>query len=90
MFIPYVKKCQVDNSKPVVLTMDGHNTHEKPKIQRAIYELLDAEDLEVVIMCFPSKTTHKCQPLDVLIFSAIEQWWQNVCADFLKKGFPMN
>ena len=70
--------------------MDGHDTHKKPKIQHAIYELLNAEDLKIILMCFLSKTTHKCQLLHVLIFAAIEKQWQIVCADFLKKGSLMN
>ena len=90
IFIPFAKQCRVDNTKPIVLTMDGHDTHEKPEIQRAIYDCLDNEDLEIVILCFPSKTTHKCQPLDVLVFSAVERRWQEICADYLEKGKPMN
>ena len=74
----------------IVLTMDGHDTHEKPEIQHAIYECLDADDLEIVVLCFPSKTTHKCQPLDVLIFMAVEWQWQDVCMEFLKRGAPLN
>lgn len=70
--------------------MDGHDTHEKPEIQRAIYDSLDNEDLEIILLCFPSKTTHKCQPLDVLVFAAVEQRWQEICAEYLKKGKPMN
>src|SRR6266404_2442588 len=70
--------------------MDGHDTHEKPEIQCAIYECLDNEDLEVIILCFPSKMTHKCQPLDVLVFSAVERQWKDVCAKYLKKGIPLN
>ncbi|KAH9031356.1 hypothetical protein EDB85DRAFT_1891161 [Lactarius pseudohatsudake] len=70
--------------------MDGHDTHEKPDIQRAIYECLDNEDLEIIIFCFPAKTTHKCQPLDVLVFSAVDRRWQEICAEYLEKGKPMN
>ncbi|KAH9015544.1 hypothetical protein EDB85DRAFT_1898662 [Lactarius pseudohatsudake] len=70
--------------------MDGHDTHEKPEIRRAIYESLNTEDIEVVVLCFPSKTTHKCQPLDVLIFAAVERRWQDVCMEFLKTGAPIN
>ena len=80
----------VDHSKPIVLTMDGHDTHEKPEIQHAIYESLDSGDLEIVLFCFPSKTTHKCQPLDVLIFVAVERRWQEVCSECLRKGALIN
>lgn len=70
--------------------MDGHDTHEKPEIQRAIYDCLDKEDLEIILFCFPSKTTHKCQPLDVLVFSAVERQWQRICSEYLENGMPMN
>ena len=70
--------------------MDGHDTHERPEIQRAIYDCLDNEDLEIVLLCFPSKTTHKCQPLDVLVFSAVERQWQKICSEYLENGMPMN
>ena len=74
----------------VTLTVDGHNTHEKPEIQKVIYDCLNNEDLEIVLLCFPSKTTHKCQPLDVLVFSAVERQWQRICSKYLENGMPMN
>jgi hypothetical protein len=55
-----------------------------------LYEFLDQEDLEVILFCFPSKTTHKCQPLDVLVFSAVEHRWQAACTDHVVKGIPIN
>ena len=55
-----------------------------------LYELLDHESLEIILFCFPSKTTHKCQPLDVLVFSAVERRWQAACADYATKGIPIN
>ncbi len=69
VFIPFAKKNRVDSAKPIVLTMDGHDTHEKPELQRIIYKHLDNENLEIIVFCFPSKCTHKCQPLDVVVFS---------------------
>ena len=38
VFIPYAKTRRVDPNKPILLTMDGHDTHEKPEIQRVIYK----------------------------------------------------
>ena len=73
-----------------MLTMDGHDTHKKPEIQKAIYDCLNNEDLKIVLLCFPSKTTHKCQPLDVLVFSAVERQWQKICSEYLENGMPMN
>ena len=80
----------MDDTKPIILTMDGHDTHENAELKRVVYDLQDTEAVKVEIFCFPSKTTHKCQPLDVLIFSAIQRKWQAVCKDYLRQGMPMN
>jgi hypothetical protein len=90
VFIPYAKKQRVDPDKPILLAMDGHDTHEKPQIQRVIYKQLDDENLEIIILCFPSKTTHKCQPLDVVVFASVERGWQEVCDICVKEGKPIN
>ena len=90
MFIPYAKKKRVDPNKPILLTMDGHDTHEKHEIQRVIYKQLDDENLEIILLCFPSKTTHKCQPLDVVVFASVERGWQEVCDRCVKEGKPIN
>ena len=90
VFIPFAKKNRVDSTKPIVLAMDGHDTHEKPELQRIIYKHLDEENLEIVVFCFPSKCTHKCQPLDVVVFSSIEHKWQEVCSCCIKKKTPIN
>src|SRR5712675_833887 len=90
IFIPCAKECRVDDTKPIVLTMDGHSTHETAELIRAAYDLQDTEGVKVNVICFPSKTTHKCQLLDVLIFSAIERQWQAVCKSYLRQRMDMN
>lgn len=70
--------------------MDGHGSHETPGLQRVIYECLDEEGLEIIIFCFPSKVTHKCQPLDVAVFSSVERSWQEVCDRCIKENTPIN
>ncbi|KAH9953855.1 hypothetical protein BC827DRAFT_1159041 [Russula dissimulans] len=70
--------------------MDGHDTHENHDLKRVAYDLLDTEGVHIEIFCFPSKTTHKCQPLDVLIFSAVNCKWQAVCRQYLKQRIPIN
>ncbi|KLO16423.1 hypothetical protein SCHPADRAFT_823234, partial [Schizopora paradoxa] len=74
-FIPFAIKHMVDSEKPIVLFMDGQETHEKPPILRAVYKVLKEQDIEIIIFCFPSKTTHKTQPLDVGIFSHVQKKW---------------
>jgi hypothetical protein len=34
--------------------------------------------------------THKCQPLNVLVFSAVKHGWQSACADYAAKGMLIN
>jgi len=90
VFVPFAKARRVDDSIPIVLTLDGHDTHEQHELKRVLYEFLDQEDLEIILFCFPSKTTHKCQPLNVLVFSAVKRRWQAACADHAVKGIPIN
>ena len=90
VFIPFARERRVDNSILIVLTLDGHNTHEQHELKHMLYEYLDRENLEIILFCFPSKTTHKCQPLNVLVFSAVECRWQSACADYAAKGMPIN
>ena len=90
VFVPFARARRVDNGIPIVLTLDGHDTHEQHELKCVLYEFLDQEDLEIILFCFPSKTTHKCQPLDVLVFSAVERGWQAACADSAARGTPIN
>ena len=84
MFIPFAREHHVDSTKPIVLFMDGHETHETPELQQVIYKHLDGKDLEIIIFCFLSKTTHKCQPLDVVVLSLVEWKWQDICDQCVK------
>jgi DDE superfamily endonuclease len=90
VFTPLAKACCVDPMKPIILAMDRHETHENTVLKRAAYNLQDTEVLQIEVFCFPSKTTHKCQPLNVLIFSAIKQRWQATCKEYQRQGIPMN
>ena len=90
VFVPFARAQHIDDSIPIVLTLDGHDTHEQHKLKHVLYNFLDQEDLEIILFCFPSKTTHKCQPLNMLVFSAVECRWQAACADHATKGIPIN
>jgi DDE superfamily endonuclease len=79
-FIPFAVTRRVSAEKPIVLTLDGHDSHETPAMKRAAYEH------GVVIYCFPSKTTHKLQPLDVVVFSAVQRAWTTHCEQRLAEG----
>ena len=70
--------------------MDGHDTHETPALKCVVYKHLNDEDLEIIIFCFPSKTTHKCQLLDVILFAHVERKWQDVCNKCIKDRVTIN
>lgn len=71
----------VDKEKPILLIMDGHESHESLNLKRVVYRhLRDSENpVEVIILCFPSKCTHKMQPLDVGVFSVVGRQWRKHC-----------
>ena len=85
----FAKKQCIDPSKPIVLFMDGHKTHETPQMQHIVYKQLDNEDLKIILFCLLSKTTHKMQPLDVLVLSQVEHKWQDVCDKAIKRRPPL-
>ncbi|KIK45040.1 hypothetical protein CY34DRAFT_802009 [Suillus luteus UH-Slu-Lm8-n1] len=84
VFLPNAEKCRVDQEKPIVLNMDGHNSHETDAIKVIAY------DHGVIIIAFPSKTTHKLQPLDVGVFSSVQRKWISHCDKRLAEGIKMN
>jgi hypothetical protein len=90
VFLPFVKARRIDSSIPIVLTLDSHDTHKQHELKHVLYKLLDQENLEVILFCFPSKTTHKCQPLDVVVFSAVERRWQAACTDHATRGISID
>ena len=65
MFVPFATAHCVAN-KPIVLTLDGHDSHETPAMQHVAFEN------NIILFCFPSKTTHKLQPLNVLVVSPVQ------------------
>ena len=84
VFIPFAVPRRVSVDKPIVLTLDGHDSHETPAMKRAAYEN------DVVVYCFPSKTTHKLQPLDVLVFLAVQRAWSSRCERRLVEGVTID
>jgi len=83
-FIPNVVARCVDDKKPIVLTYDGHESHETSAIKRLAY------DNNIILFCLPSKTTHKLQPLDVSMFSVLQCTWNVHCGDLAAKSITIN
>jgi hypothetical protein len=61
-FIPFANNHKAA-SAPVVLLLDGHNSHESDMFREAAFQH------HIIVVTFPSKCTHKLQPLDVVIFA---------------------
>ncbi|KIK73069.1 hypothetical protein PAXRUDRAFT_796294, partial [Paxillus rubicundulus Ve08.2h10] len=80
IFVPEAEKHHVDKEKPIILTLDGHDSHEMRKIKQAAYKHY------IIIIALPSKTTHKLQPLDVEVFSSIQRQWSTYCDEQLGQG----
>ena len=90
--MPNAKKFMVDKDKPILLIMDGHESHESLDLKRVVYRHLhDSEEpAEVIIFCFPSKCTHKMQPLDVGVFSVVGRQWKKHCDNCILMKIKIN
>jgi hypothetical protein len=64
MFIPFANDHKVADA-PVLLLLDGHNSHESDMFYEAAFQN------NIIVFAFPSKCTHKLQPLNVIIFAQV-------------------
>lgn len=63
---------------------DGHETHETNVMKRA------ASNHGAICHAFPSKVTHKLQPLDVGVFSSVKRAWTKHYNRYLAEGIEMD
>ncbi|KAJ4466261.1 DDE superfamily endonuclease-domain-containing protein [Lentinula aciculospora] len=86
-FIPQAtarKEASGLSDKPIVLLFDGHQSH----ISKEWVDL--ALENNIVLLCLPSHTTHRLQPLDVGCFGPLQTAWFNRCDEILEEtGEPM-
>lgn len=68
VFIPYAT-ARNTSGKPILLILDNHSSHISFEMINTVY------DNNILLFCFLSKTTHKLQPLDVVVFSPLQQAW---------------
>jgi len=83
-FVPNAIPSRVDEKKPMVLTLDGHDSHETPGMQQTAY------DNSIILLCLPSKIIHKLQPLDVAVFFNCGGTWAKNYGRLLAEGVMMN
>ena len=66
-----------------LLIMDGHSSH------YTLGFLEYARDNNIVVLCYPSHSTHVYQGLDVVIFSVLKRAWSDERDKFEARGPPV-
>src|SRR5580704_13506659 len=72
------------NGRHRLLIVDGHNSH------YTLGFLEYARDHKIVVLCYPSHSTHVYQGLDVVIFSTLKRAWSDEQDRFERNGSQVN
>lgn len=80
IFIPFVS----DYEKPVLLTLDGHNSH------LTYNTVKEAMANNIIILCLPPNTSHALQPLDVGVFKSVKASWRTILSDWFRDSRLQN
>ena len=76
----FVKFCTTVNQRPLLIIMDGHNTH-------VTYQVIQhAREQDVTLLHLPPHTTDRLQPLDVCCFKALKARWDKAIAKWTTKN----
>ncbi|THU95545.1 DDE-domain-containing protein, partial [Dendrothele bispora CBS 962.96] len=72
------------NQRRRLLLVDGHVSHYTGGF------LCYARTHDIVVVCYPSHSTHAYQGLDVVIFAVLKQRWTEICDDYERRtGQPV-
>jgi hypothetical protein len=71
--VPQIREKCIDDNERVLVIFDGHHSH----LTDELFDLACANNID--FYCLPSHTTHKCQPLDVGVFSPLSKRWVLEC-----------
>ena len=82
-FIPFATAHKI-NDTPILLLVDGHDSHETDELRTVAYEH------NIFILAFPSKCTHKLQPLDVTVFAQLQRKWSARCDSRIYEHIAMD
>jgi hypothetical protein len=82
-FVPFATAHKM-NDDPILLLLDGHNSHETDELRTIAY------NHNIFILAFPSKCTHKLQPLDVAMFAQVQHKWSAHCNCCIYDNTAMN
>jgi len=83
IFIPFANTHKVNNA-PILLLLDGYDSHETDELCSVAYEH------NIFILAFPSKCTHKLQPLNVTVFAQVQHKWSSHCNHCIYENVSMN
>jgi hypothetical protein len=83
MFILFANNHKVTDA-PVVLLLDGHNSHESDAFHEAAFQN------NIIIITFLSKCTHKLQPLNIVIFAQTQCHWSSHCNNHIAHHIKMD
>ena len=81
-FIPFTTSHKVSND-PIILFLDGHDSHETDTFCKLTF------NNNIYIVAFPSKCTHKLQPLNIVVFAQTQCSWASHCDHHIIEGVPM-
>jgi hypothetical protein len=82
-FVPFATAHKMNND-PILLLLDGHDSHETDELRTIAY------NHNIFILAFPSKCTHKLQPLDVTVFAQVQHKWSAHCDCHIYDNTAMN
>lgn len=82
VFIPESAKQNI-SGKPIILLFDGHSSHLSEATISAAYAN------NIFLFLLPPKTTHRLQPLDVLVFAPIQRAWSKRAELRAAEGNPI-
>jgi hypothetical protein len=74
VFVPEAQARNGDG-RPILLLVDGHGSHTTDRMREHGYQ----QTPRVHLLCLPSHTTHRLQPLDVGIFNLAQRMWHTLC-----------
>ncbi|XP_049771713.1 uncharacterized protein LOC126148402 [Schistocerca cancellata] len=71
-FKKFVEFSNPMREKPVLLIIDGHNSHVK-----SLEMMINlAQEKHVILLCFPPRTTHRLQPIDVTFMDPLSAFYE--------------
>lgn len=74
----FQKYVQANANSPVLLLLDNHDSH------MSIQTLKFCKENSIIVVSFPPHCTHRLQPLDRTVFSALKTVYNTCCEDFIR------